>query len=142
MDYRLLLMNKLEKAGVNLHPLVTLEEFFTGNRDDCSIGETGRRGIRPYELYVALADLQMRDDVDAIRVELEPPKVRDAWPSTSTIWVVTSLTRSGLARCGLSQQFWEKFLPDDWLSYPPLDDSLADKLSIPTEMHALGIWYS
>ena len=143
MDARTHLMNRLSapNGDENGSPMVTLEEYFTENNDQCSIGTTGTREFTPNEFLAVLTQLRARDDVGDIRVELIPPKAPGDWPSTDTIWIVTSLTRSELPRRGLSQAFWERFLPDDWLSFPRLDGRRTERLEIPDGMRAFGFWY-
>lgn len=123
-------------------PLVTLEEYFTENNDQCSIGATGTRDFTPHEFLAVLTELRARDDVRQILVELCPPKTPGDWPSTDTIWIVTTLTRTELPRLGLSQAFCDRFLPDDWLTFPRLDGRRTERLKIPDGMRAFGFWYN
>lgn len=143
MDARTHLMNRLSDSGgsENVHPLVTLEEFFTENNDQTSIGTSGSRDFRPLDFFSVLSQLRTLDEVSDIRVELNSPKIPGGWPSTDTIWIVTSLTRSDLPRRGLTPEFWERFLPDDWLSFPRIDGRRTERLEIPDGMRALGFWY-
>ena len=136
-------MNRLgdSNQGENVHPLVTLEEFFSANNDPSSLGLSGTRDFTPGEFFAVLTLLRSRDDVYDIRVELDSPKSPGGWPSTDTIWIVTSLTRSELPRRALSQEFWERYLPDDWLSFPRLDGRRTEQLEIPDGMRAFGFWY-
>lgn len=143
MDARTYLMNRLGDTidDEYLHPLVTLEEFFTENDDQSSIGTMGTRDFTPHEFLGVLTQLRARDDVFDVRVELNSPKTPEGWPSTDTIWIATSLTRSELPRHGLSQEFRERFLPDDWLSCPRVDGRPSERLEIPDGMRAFGFWY-
>ncbi len=143
MDARTHLLNRLDDANdpKNARPLVTLEEYFDGNNDHSSIGDVRTRIFSPPEFFAVLRELRERDDVHDIRIELKLPKAADGWPSTDTVWIVTSLSRSDLPRCGLSPDFWERFLPDDWLSFPRLDGHMTEPLKIPDGMRAFGFYY-
>ncbi|WP_413431599.1 hypothetical protein [Crateriforma spongiae] len=120
--------------------MVTLEDFFTDNDDQSSVGETGKRQFTPQEFFAVLSQLRRCDGVHDILVELTPPKTTGRWPSAETIWIVTSLSRSELPR-HLPEEFWEQFLPDDWLSFPRLDGCRTERLDIPDGMQAFGFWY-
>jgi len=131
------LLNRiLESAGV--HPLVTLEEYFVSNVDQLSIGD--HRHITPLDFCSELKALRDSEHVFDVRVEINPSSTCNGWPSTDTVWVVTSCTRSELPQ-QLSSEFWDRFLPDDWLSFPRLDGRMTEELEIPNGMCAVGFYY-
>lgn len=45
------------------HPLVALEDYFTGNSDPSSVGDVRVRGFTPGQFFAALKALRDRDDV-------------------------------------------------------------------------------
>jgi hypothetical protein len=134
------LLNRL--GGVESpRPLVTLEEYFSGNDDQASIGDLDRQAFTPEQFFTVLKVIRARADVHDVRVEVKPPKTPDGWPSTDTIWIVTSLDRMDMFRHGLHREFWERFLPLDWLTYPRKDGVLTEPLEVPDGMYAWGFYY-
>ena|SRR5258708_4415339 len=122
-------------------PLVTLEEYFTGNNDPSSIGDVRIREFTPEQFFTALKALRDRADVYDVRVEVKAPKTPDGRPATDTIWIVTSLDRMELPLRGMSSEFWDRFLPDDWLTFPRRDGRITESLEIPNSMHGFGFYY-
>ena len=139
MDALTHLLNRLRESA-DVHPLVTLEEYFVTNEDQSSIGDVRVRDFTPNEFFSALKKLRDSENVFDIRVEVKPSITASGWPRTDTVWIVTSFTRRELPQ-ELSHEFWDRFLPDDWLSFPRLDGRMTEELEIPDGMRALGFYY-
>lgn len=84
--------------------------------------------------------LRERKEVADVLVEVKNLEDPEGWPFTNTIWIITSMDRSELPR-QLSREFWDNFLPDDWLSYPRLDGGSTEPMTIPNGMRAFGYYY-
>lgn len=73
-------------------------------------------------------------EVANILVEVKDFEDPDGWPSTDTIWIVSSSHRHEL------EAFVpERYRPDDWITYPPRHPIDALRVSIGTK--ATGMWY-
>ena len=88
-----------ERVFVNGHPedrkvptpLLTLVEFFEGNREAGSIGCNLDCYPDPAEFYRLLREISERPDVSDIRMQItcvDTPGVE--WPFSDTIWIMTS----------------------------------------------------
>lgn len=116
-------------------PLVSLELFFEGNNDWGAIGYNLPDSVAPQEFYQILRPIRDRDDVADILIEVSDLEDPDGWPSTDTIWVVTSMTREEL-----DELIPDKIKPDDWLPYPPEVGNI-ERIDVPDGMKAIGVWY-
>ena len=119
--------------------LVTLEEFFTDNFDETLVGDVRVREFTPQEFFIVLQLLRTRMIFTDVRVEVKLPRTPGGWPSTDTIWIVSSLDRMELPR-NLSRDFWDRFMPDDWLTFPRTDGRTTEPLAIPAGS-AFGFYY-
>jgi hypothetical protein len=116
-------------------PLVSLEEFFDGNNDWGSIGYNIPDGVAPQEFYRILRPIRERDDIADVLIEVKDLEDPDGWPSTDTIWFVSSMSREQL-----DELIPDKIKPDDWLTYPPEVGNI-EPITVPDGMKAIGIWY-
>ncbi len=114
-------------------PLVTLEEFFIGNEDYASIGYNLPDSPSPQEFFALLKFIRDRDGVADVRVEVKDLEDADGWPSTDTIWIITSKPLD-VVRTWLP----ERVAPDDWLDGCPTD---VEAYKVPAGMKAIGAWY-
>lgn len=117
-------------------PLVTLDEFFVGNDDGGSIGYNLPEPQGPGVFYVFLKTVASREDVGDVRVQVQDLEDPDGWPSTDTIWIVTSASQDEVRGW-----FPDHLAPDAMLN--GFDDSPAslEDCEIPSGMHAIGAWY-
>ena len=116
-------------------PLVALEEFFEGNADYGSIGYNFDPQPAPSEFYAAFLEIRSRPDVADVRVQVNDQIEPEDWPSTDTIWIITSATPDEV-------QSWleDRFKADDVIVGFP--DFLAlEPYIVPEGMQAIGIWY-
>lgn len=136
MDFREKLLERIGDINdfTRPRPLVTLEEFFEGNDDPGSIGYDLPDGPSPPEFYAFLSTLRGHAEIADVRIEVKDLEDSDGWPSTDTVWFVTSLTQAGL-----EGHFDERVRPDEWLRYPPRHP--VEPLRIPPGMQGIAAWY-
>ena len=116
-------------------PLVTLEEFFEGNADYGSIGYNFYPQPAPSEFYAAFLKIRSRPDVADVRVQVNDQIESEDWPSTDTIWIITSAIPDEV-------QSWleDRFKADDVIVGFPGFLALEPYI-VPEGMQAIGIWY-
>ena len=115
-------------------PVVGLEEFFEGNNDYGSIGYNLPDTYSPPEFYAFFRKLRDHPAIADVLIEVKDLEDEDGWPSTDTVWFVTTLTEAELAR-----HFEERVRPDQWISYPP--DQPMEPITCPEGHHVIGAWY-
>lgn len=89
----------------NVLPVVTLEEFFTGNIDEMSLAPNIAYETRPplQECFRILREIRDRPDVQTVLVAIhETPYPDDEadydiWPDSDTIYILTSASESAVA---------------------------------------------
>ena len=117
-------------------PLVTIEEFFEGNDDPGSIGYNLSPPVGPQQFYSLLKTLRDRHDVADIRIAVKQLEYPDGWPSTDTIWFITSAS-AATVRSWLS----DPIVPDDIFDgFGAVGESI-EPYDIPDGMNAVGAWY-
>jgi hypothetical protein len=117
-------------------PLVSLEEFFDGNDNPASIGYNLPDPPSPREFYHLLLAIRKHPDVEDVRIEVKDLEDPEGWPTTDTIWVITTA-----APQEVRSWFPERFAPDDVMDRFADAASSIEPYSIPKGMHAVGIWY-
>src|SRR5262245_5850331 len=117
-------------------PLVTLEEFFDGNSDTGSIGYNLPDPPTPKEFYDLLKGIRDRPGVKDVRVAVMDLEDPERWPSTDTIWIITSATLDQV-----KSWFPKRFAPDE--IWDDFDKSAAkfEAYNVPQGMRAVGAWY-
>ena len=70
------------------NPVVSLEDFFTGNNDPRSIGAELIPHPGVNQFHRILLEIRSRDDVQDVLVRIE--KVDDLWPYSDVVYVITS----------------------------------------------------
>ncbi|MCA8973294.1 MAG: hypothetical protein KDC98_01165 [Planctomycetes bacterium] len=115
-------------------PLVTLDEFFEGNRDPGSIGYNLPDPPDPQEFRGFLTSISERDVVSAVLIEVTDLEDPDGWPSSDTAWVITSAMIDEVAS-------WvpERFRPDEYLDGFP--ESGVEPHEVRAGFRAVGLWY-
>lgn len=117
-------------------PLVTLEEFFEGNKDPASIGYNLPDPPEPGEFYKLLVEIRKRPGVGDVRIEVKDLEDPDGWPSADTIWVVTTALPQEVR-----SWFPRRFAPDAVLDGFERSALPVEDYSTPKGMRAVGIWY-
>lgn len=115
-------------------PLVTLEAFFEGNDDYGSIGYNFYPDQpAPSEFWQLFAKIRGRDDVADVLVQVMQQEDPDGWPSTDTVWIVTSAAAEDV-------EAWlgERFQSDELFVGIP---EHVEQISIPAGHQAIGVWY-
>ncbi len=117
-------------------PLVTLEDFFEGNNDFGSIGYNFFPDQpSPSEFYEIFKAIASKPGVFDVRVEVKDQIEPEDWPSTDTIWVITSV--------GVNEvKTWlgNRFCGDDYIVGFPGTHPIED-YKIPVNMKAIGVWW-
>jgi len=140
-DARIRLLTRINRNGSiddpnTPRPLVTLEEFFEGNGDYGSIGYNFYPDQpAPSEFYDLFKSIRDKPDVADVRVEVKDLEDPDEWPSTDTVWIITSASPDDIAG-------WlgERFHADDILiGFPGTQQ--AEPYDVPDGMRAIGVWW-
>lgn len=115
-------------------PVLSLEEFFEGNDDPGSIGYNLNPPVGPQHFYQLLKGIRDRPDVADVLVEVTQHEAPAEWPSSDTIWVITSAAPDEV------QEWMGDCYGDDvydgWVS-----DRTREPYQIPPSMRAVGIWW-
>lgn len=115
-------------------PLVTLEEFFEGNDDYGSIGYNFYPDQpAPSEFWQFFTAIRDRENVATVLVQVMDQEDSDGWPSTDTVWVITSASPDDV-------KAWlgERFQADELIIGLP---DHVEQVEIPGEHEAIGVWY-
>jgi len=117
-------------------PLVTLEEFFDGNNDYGSIGYNFYPDQpSPSEFYETFKSIASKPEVYDVRVQVNDQIEPEDWPSTDTIWIITSVGSDEV-----DTWLGERFHGDDYiLGFP--DSYPIEDYEIPEGMQAIGVWW-
>ena len=118
-------------------PLVTLEEFFEGNKDYGSIGYNFYPDQpSPSEFYHLFKTIRDKADVADVRVEIKDLEDPEGWPSTDTVWIVTKASVSDIKK-------WlgKRFEPDDIIVGFTKGYYTREHYEIPEGMQAIGVWW-
>jgi hypothetical protein len=117
-------------------PIVTLEEFFEGNDDYGSIGYNFYPDQpAPSEFYDLFQRIRERRDVADVLVEVSQHEMPDEWPSTDTVWILTSASLEDLASW-LGERFQADDLWDGWT-----DHLIREPVDVPSNCRAVGVWW-
>jgi hypothetical protein len=117
-------------------PLVTLEEFFEGNNDAGSIGYNLPDPPQPEEFYKLLLEIRKRPGVSDIRIEVMDREDAEGWPSSNTIWIITTVSSQEVRTW-----FPKRLAPSEIINGFEAAPSPVEKYSVPQGMHAVGLWY-
>jgi len=117
-------------------PLVTLEEFFEGNNDYGSIGYNFYPDQpAPSDFFEVFKSIESKLVVYDIRVQVNDQIEPEDWPSTDTIWIITS---AGVDE--IDTWLGDRFRGDDYiLGFP--DFYNIEDYDVPEGMQALGVWW-
>lgn len=98
-----------EGAGGDILPVVSLEDFFESNLDENSLAPNQANDGRPplNDCYRTLREIRSRVDVQDVLVaihespEAEEPLDEDIWPSSVTVYVLSSASKDEVATWSL-----------------------------------------
>ena len=117
-------------------PLLTLEEFFEGNSDYSSIGYNFYPDQpSPAEFYCLFRSIRERSDVADVLVEVNQHEVPDEWPSTDTVWIITTVSPDEV-RAMLGERFQPDEIYKGWTEHVRRED-----YNVPEGMKPLGVWW-
>ncbi|TDP94917.1 hypothetical protein EV186_105149 [Labedaea rhizosphaerae] len=118
-------------------PMVTLREFFEGNDDPASIGYNLPGEPEPAEFYRLLTAIAAKPAVLDVRIEVKDLEDPDGWPSTDSIWIVTTASLE-TARTW----FPDHLAPDEWYERAAIGvEEPVEPVPVPPGAHALCAWY-
>ena len=117
-------------------PLVTLAEFFQGNNDYESIGYNLPDSPPPREWYDILEAVAKRPEVSDVRIEVKDLEDPNGWPSTDTVWIITTASPEEVRR-------WmpDRIVPDDIIEGFESASSPVERYEMPAGYRAVGVWY-
>lgn len=114
-------------------PLLTVEEFFTGNFVVGSIGCNLYPAPQPAQFSNVLAAIALRPEVSDVRVQItafDDPE----WPFSDTVYVMTSASPDEVA-----SWFPEELQPDEtWSGFA---DQLYEPYSVPVGSEPVACWW-
>ena len=117
-------------------PIVTLEEFFEGNDDYGSIGYNFYPDQpAPQEFYAMFRQIRDKPEVADVLVEVSQHEMSSEWPSTDTVWVLTSASPDDVASW-LGERFRADELWDGWT-----DPLKREPVDVPAGYRPIGIWW-
>jgi hypothetical protein len=115
-------------------PLLTLDEFFEGNDVIGSICCNLDPCPEPDQVREALREIEQRDDVNAVYVQVTAFDDPD-WPFSDTVWVITTAGSDDVAS-------WipQEISPDEvWEGF--IESQSYESVSIPVGMKPVAIWW-
>lgn len=117
-------------------PLVTLEEFFERNDDYGSIGYNFYpEQPSPAEFYELFKGIRSRPNVVEVRVQISQHEMPDEWPSTDTVWIITSASAEDVADW-LGKRFRADELIIGWPTTSPVEP-----YTLPLGTKPIGVWW-
>jgi hypothetical protein len=135
------LMARINRNGdindVNVpRPLVTLEEFFEGNDASGSIGYNFYPDQpAPSEFYQLFKAIRDRSTVTNVLVEVSQQEMPEEWPSTDTVWILTSSSLEEVS-FWLGERFRADELWDGWT-----DHIVREPIDVPSGVRPVGVWW-
>jgi hypothetical protein len=116
-------------------PLLGLEEFFEGNDDYSSIGyNLYSDQPAPAEFYALFRSIRDRADVADVLVEVSQHEDPAQWPSTDTVWIITSASVDEV-RAWLGERFRPDEVREGWTDRP------RERYAVPAGMKPVGVWW-
>jgi hypothetical protein len=103
-ESRLRLIERIKEYGMPQSdgplPLVTLEEFFSGNDDFGSIGCNLSPLLGPRLFYEKLKEIRARSSVKEVLVEINEvvPEDPETWPFSDRVYIFTDATHDEVSR--------------------------------------------
>ena len=115
-------------------PLLSLEEFFTGNKCVGSIGCNLPTAPTPDEMHEALKRIAERPDVADVRIQITQFDDPD-WPFSDTVFVFTSSTPEEVL-----EWFPEDMAPDEtWDGFDP--SVRYEPYAVPNGARPIACWW-
>jgi hypothetical protein len=116
-------------------PLLTLEEFFDANDDYSSIGyNLSPDQPAPAEFYALFRSIRERTNVADVLVEVSQHEDPAQWPSTDTVWIVTTASVEDV-RGWLGERFRPDEVWEGWTDRP------REEYAMPAHVRPVGLWW-
>jgi hypothetical protein len=100
-------------------PIVSLEEFFTGNEDLGSIGCNLTRHPGMQSFYAELKTIRSRPDVQGVFVAIHETDADTIWPFSECVYILTSAPTKEVSRW--MQKLEPSEISEGWLYKQPSD---------------------
>jgi hypothetical protein len=114
-------------------PLVTVDEFFSGNSEIGSIGCNLDSAPSPGQFHSLFQEIAKRPDVADIRVQITAFDVPE-WPFSDTVYIMTSASPEEVA-----SWFPADLKPDEtWLGFA---EQAYEPYSVPAGYHPVACWW-
>ena len=115
-----------------------MEEFFEGNNDWGSIGYNFYPDQpAPSEFYAFFKNIRSRPEVVDVLVEVVLHEVPEEWPSTDTIWIITSAATDDVKEW-LGKRFQADDIVEGWSEEQGFE---VESYKVPDGMHPVGVWW-
>jgi hypothetical protein len=116
-------------------PLLTLEEFFEGNEDDCSVWCNCIPPPSIAESFALLKQIRSRAEVADVRVEVTQFDSPKEWPFSDIVWVITKASAEQVKTC-----YPKVIAPDEtWIGW--CNGVKYEPLAIPPGMQPVACWW-
>ncbi len=115
-------------------PLLTLDEFFSGNDVIGSIGCNLLSEPHPSDFKKLFKSMVSRNDVSNIFVQITEMDDPD-WPFSDTVWVVTTASVDDISKC-----FPDDLAPDEvWKGW--IEGVKYESVGIPEGYNVIACWW-
>lgn len=118
------------------NPVLTLDEFFRGNREAGSIMPNLARTPSPTEVFSFLKDIEGRDEVDGVYVTVTQWDGEGRWPFSEVIIVVAKASISDI-----ESWFPEYWMPDEIVTDPSEIGLATEYFKSPAGYQEFFLWY-
>jgi hypothetical protein len=115
-------------------PLLTLAEFFDGNRVFGSIGCNLPSPPEPAEFYAILKRIATRPEVSDVRIEITAFDDPD-WPFSDTVWIITDSEPAEVA------EWFDVSVRPDSCQAGWTDGVVFESCEVPPGMKPVGCWW-
>lgn len=117
-------------------PLLSLEEFFTGNDDEASIGCNLLRHPGLETFYRVLNDVRSKPNVQDVLVEITDldEKDNEMWPFSDTVYIVADVTQKEV-------ESWLKKLQPDEVPEGDIDNRISGFIALKPRMKVFVAWW-
>jgi hypothetical protein len=114
-------------------PLVSIDEFFSGNTEIGSIGCNLSHAPSPEEFHTLFLAFSQRPDVKDIRVQITMFDVPE-WPFSDTVYIMTTASAEEVATW-----FPAELRPDEtWSGFL---DQAYEPYAVPAGVYPVGCWW-
>jgi hypothetical protein len=134
VELRRKLIQRLKEQ--NPYSLLSLEEFFSGNDDEASIGCNLLRHPGIDTFYRVLKDIRSKPNVQDVLVEITDLNEKDEemWPFCDTVYILADATQKEI-------ELWLKKLRPDEAPEGDIDNRLSENITLKPSMKVFVAWW-